>query len=270
MDPEFTIPPEIPTETPPLESLMEEFMATTREIENQPGADEATVFPGPSDKPNWFQALRVTRDENPLLERECKEQALRVSVDTLAAHQHSEGEAEALRAAADRVRQHQQFIQNETISHVDYLRAIAECTSFCAPLAAQLIQCHVLSVARLEHGIVLFDLGSDVVDPSFRSGLIDTVSRQLADDPSRKAALIGRASRIGDLRLNRALSARRALAVKDALMASGVVGERIETMWFGWEPPQISFPIAGEYGLSELFETAGAQKINQSVIVVVY
>ncbi len=270
VDPEFEIPPEIPTETPPLESLMDEFMATTREIEDQPGAEEATEFPGPPEKPNWFQALRVTRDENPLLERECKEQALRVSVDTLAAHQHSEGEQEALRAAADHMREHQRFIQNQTVSHADYLRAIAECTSFCAPLVAQLIQCHILSVARLEHGIVLFEIGSDAVDPSFRRGLIDTVSGQLAAHPDRKAVLIGRASRIGDLRFNRTLSARRALAVKDALMASGVAGERIETMWFGWEPPQISFPIASEYGLSELFETAGAQKINQSVVVVVY
>lgn len=269
-EPDLAIPPDVPTETPPLESLMDEFMATSRAIADQPGASEPTEFPGPPGKPNWYQSLRVTRDENPLLERECKEQAVRVSVDALAAHEGVEGEQAALREAAEHMRMHQQFIQNEDISHADYLRAIAECTSFCAPLVAQLIQCHILSVARLEHGIVLFDLGSDVVEPGFRSGLLETVSQKLAAEPERKTVLIGRASRIGDLRLNRTLSARRALAVKDALMASGVAGERIETMWFGWEPPQISVPIASEYGLSDLFETAGLEKINQSVVVVVY
>ncbi len=42
----------------------------------------------------------------------------------------------------------------------------------------------------------------------------------------------------------------------------------IDVVRLGTAP--ISFPIAGEYGLAELFETAGAQKINQSVVVVVY
>lgn len=254
-----------------IDSLMDELTATSEIIKDQPGAEGPTDFSGPpQDSTNWVQALRVTRDDNPLLEKQCKEQAMHMTVNSLAALEGAANMEEAQQAVAAHLRHHLETLKDGSIGHADYLREIAECKEFCAPLVAQLMQCHILSVARLEHGIVLFDLGSDVVTPAYRSGLIDTVSKQLREHGERKAVLIGRASQIGDLRHNRALSARRALAVKDALMAAGVGAERIETMWFGWEPPQISVPIASEYGLSRLFDTVGVQKINQSVVVVMY
>ncbi|PIQ37025.1 MAG: hypothetical protein COW59_09305 [Lysobacterales bacterium CG17_big_fil_post_rev_8_21_14_2_50_64_11] len=265
-----TAPAPIAANPDAIDSLLAELTATSEAIKEQPGATEATQFPGVAGPSDWIQAMRVTRDDNPLLDSACKDQAMRVSMESLAALEGAEGEHGAMQAAADHVRQHQGFIKDGSISHADYLREIAECTSFCAPLVAQLMQCHILSVARLEHGIVLFDLGSDTVTPSFKSGLLDTVSKQLQENAGHKAVLIGRASQIGDLRHNRALSARRALAVKDVLLGAGIAAERIETMWFGWEPPQISDVVASEYGVSRLYDTVGRDKINQSVVVVIY
>ena len=265
-----TAPAQIAADPNAIDSLLAELTASSEAIKDQPGATEATQFPGEPGPSDWIQALRVTRDDNPLLDSACKDQAMRVSMEALAALEGAEGEHGAMQATADHVRQHQGFIKDGNISHADYLREIAECTSFCAPLVAQLMQCHILSVARLEHGIVLFDLGSDTVSSSFKTGLLDTVSKQLKENGGRKAVLIGRASQIGDLRHNRALSARRALAVKDTLLAAGISAERIETMWFGWEPPQISDVVASEYGVSRLYDTVGRDKINQSVVVVVY
>lgn len=260
-----------PADPNAIDSLMDELTATSEVIKNQPGAEGPTDFSGlPQDSTNWVQALRVTRDDNPLLEKQCKEQAMHMTVNSLAALEGAENMEEAQKLVADHLRQHLETLKDGSIGHADYLREIAECKEFCAPLVAQLMQCHVLAVARLEHGIVLFDLGSDVVTPAYRSGLIDTVSKQLREHAERKVVLIGRASQIGDLRHNRALSARRALAAKDALLAAGIAAERIETMWFGWEPPQISDVIASEYGVSRLYDTVGRDKINQSVVVVIY
>jgi outer membrane protein OmpA-like peptidoglycan-associated protein len=260
-----------PVDPNAIDSLMDELTATSEVIKDQPGAEGPTDFSGlPQDSTNWVQALRVTRDDNPLLEKQCKEQAMHMTVNSLAALDGAENMEEAQKLVADHLRQHLETLKDGSIGHADYLREIAECKEFCAPLVAQLMQCHILSVARLEHGIVLFELGSDVVTPAYRSGLIDSVSKQLREHAERKVVLIGRASQIGDLRHNRALSARRALAAKDALLAAGIAAERIETMWFGWEPPQISDVIASEYGVSRLYDTVGRDKINQSVVVVIY
>jgi len=255
---------------PELDSLIDEFMATGESVRDRAGGEEEVRFPGPPERPNWFQALAVTRDENPLLERECKEEAMALSVDSL---RHAEGAAEdaqAMQAAVAHMREHQRFIRENRISYADYLVSIAECRSFCAPLVASLVRCHVLSVARRPHGIVGFELDSSELRPEFEEGILAEVLERLDERPGEKVLLVGRASRIGDLRYNRRLSAQRALAVKDHLVARGVDASRIETMWLGWEPPQITRSVAEEYGLADLYRTQGAQRVNQSVVVVTY
>jgi len=255
---------------PELDSLIHEFMSTGEAVRGRPGGQQEVSFPGPPGRPNWFQALAVTSDENPLLERQCKEDAMALSVDSL---RHVEGAAEgaeAMQAAVAHMQEHQRFIRENRVSYADYLKEIAECRSFCAPLVASLVRCHVLSVARQPHGIVGFELDSSVVEPEFREGILEEVALRLEQHPEEKVLLVGRASRIGDLRYNRRLSAQRALAVKDHLVAHGVDESRIETMWLGWEPPQITESVAAEYGIAELYRSQGVQSINQSVMVVTY
>ena len=126
-------------------------------------------------------------------------------------------------------------------------------------------------VHHLNHSAgALFELDSDVVALRYDDGVLARVAERMRKRPAAKVALIGRASRIGDLRYNRRLSARRSLAVRDRLLALGVPADRIKTMWFGWEPPQIQAEIAAEYGFATLFAEQGEERMNQSVLAVLY
>ena len=256
--------------SPEIEQLIEEFMSTGEAIAGRPGGQDSVKFPGPGNKPNYFQALMVTQAENPLLEEQCKKEALQLSVDALQIAQGLRSEEAALRAAAEHMREHQDFIKSHEVSYSGYLKEIGECREFCGPLVAHLMKCQVLSVARSSHGIVLFDFDSDAVEPRYGEGVIARVSGELDGNGERNVVLIGRASKIGDLKYNRRLSARRTLAVRDRLLELDVPEERIHTMWFGWEPPQIGAWVAKEYGLEDLYLAKGELLLNQSVMVVLY
>jgi outer membrane protein OmpA-like peptidoglycan-associated protein len=253
-----------------LDELIDEFMTASVATTGRSGAHEPAEFPGEKERPDWFQLLAVTRAENPLLEERCRRQALQLSVEHFAEASGIEDEQEAMRSAAEHIRMHQDFVRSHGISYSDYLRQISECRAFCAPVVARLMQCQVLSVARNPHGIVLFDLDSSSVDARYQEGALSNLVTQLGKDPARKVALIGRASRLGSLRYNRRLSAQRALAVRDQLIDLGVDPARLETMWFGWEPPQLSAWVADQYGMRDLYERVGELHINQSVVAVVY
>ncbi len=256
--------------SPEIEQLIEEFMSTGEAIAGRPGGQDSVKFPGPGNKPNYFQALMVTQAENPLLEDECKKEALQLSVDALQIAQGLRTGEEALRAAAQHMQEHQDFIKSHEVSYSGYLKEIGECREFCGPLVAHLMKCQVLSVARSDHGIVLFSFDSDGVDPRYDEGVLERVTEELRGNGERNVVLIGRASKIGDLQYNRRLSARRTLAVRDELLERNVDTQRIQTMWFGWEPPQISAWVADEYGLAKLYESEGELQMNQSVMVVLY
>jgi outer membrane protein OmpA-like peptidoglycan-associated protein len=253
-----------------IDSLVSEFLATSDAVANRPDGMRPVVFTGSEGRPDWYQALVVTNKENPLLEEECKKEALSISVETLREAHGIEEEAAALQQAAHHMREHQDFASSHAISYADYLHEIASCRAFCAPLVAHLVRCQVLAVSHSPHGIVLFDLDSDQVDPRYESGLVDEAVATLKQDPRSRVLLAGRASKIGDLRYNRRLSARRALAVRDKLIERGAPADRIKTMWFGWEPPQISSWIASRYGFESLYAREGGHRMNQSVMLVIY
>lgn len=254
-----------------INSLIDEFMNTGEAIEGQPGGEQPVYFEGGS-KPNYYQGLRVTRSNNPMLEDDCKKQATEFAVNAIGEFEgHDEHEKnEAMRAAAIHMAEHMEFIQNNQISYAEYMQEISECKEFCGPLIANLIKCHVVSVARHEHDIILFNLDSDYVASEYADGVINEIARKIKQSPGKKVALYGRASLIGDLLYNRMLSRKRALAVKDKLVKKGVPSSNIETMFFGWEPPQISDWIADEYGLEHIYHEKGKKKINQSVMAVLY
>ena len=253
-----------------IDSLVSEFLATSEAVAGRPDGARPVVFTGEKGRPDWYQALVVTNKENPLLQEECKKEALSISVETLRQAHGIEDDSAALQQAAHHMREHQDFAASHAISYADYLNEIASCRAFCAPLVAHLVRCQVLAVSHSPHGIVLFDLDSDQVDSRYESGLIDEAVRTLKEDPRSRVLLVGRASKIGDLRYNRRLSARRSLAVRDELIERGAPADRIKTMWFGWEPPQISSWIASRYGFDSLYTREGAHRMNQSVMLVIH
>jgi len=251
------------------ERSMNELFETSDTIADEPGADAPMTFSG-SDQPRWLQGLTVTRSDNPMLEQACREQALANNTQRLLDQGAYDGESETLRATMEHMHMHHEFIRDNRISYAEYLKSLSQCTEFCAPLVASLMDCHVLSVARRPHGIVLFELGSSRVDTDFRDGVIREMARNYLDDPERSILLVGRASQIGDLAYNRRLAAQRALAVRDELTAGGVPFERIRPIWFGWEPPQIDPVVAEEYGFDTLLTEHGRDAINQSVVMVIF
>lgn len=254
-----------------IESLIEQFVNTSEAIAGQPGGEEVVDFPG-GRKPKYYQGLKVTESKNPMLESGCIKQATEFAVKAIGRFEgHGEDERnEAVRAAAKHMAEHQEFIKNNKISYSEYMKEISECKEFCGPLVANLIKCHVLSVARKEHDIILFNLDSDYVASEYADGVINEIAGKIRRSPGKKVALYGRASLTGNLLYNRSLAQRRALAVKDYLLKKGVPASNIEALWFGWEPPQISHWIADEYGLKHIYREKGEKKINQSVMAVLY
>jgi len=257
-----------------VDSLIREFMTTSESIRGREGDDPVSVDSTTANQPALYSVLTATKDDNPLLTRRCKREAAEFSVDRLAESLGLESGAESVKAAARHIQGHIDDIERMggDISYSQYLRTIANCEEFCAPLVAHLLQCHTLSVARLDHGVVLFDFDRHRVDAGYlgEAGLLTRVAEMLRSDPGLKVFLVGRASKIGNLRYNRRLSAQRTLEVRDALTARGIGEERIETSWFGWEPPQLTAAMAREYGLGGLYERVGRASLNQSVMVILY
>jgi len=253
-----------------LERTMNKLFESSEQLEEQPGSEAPVEFEGGAENPRWFQGLTVAKSENPMLTRQCRKQALNTTAEDLREQLGLDERSSALDEAVRHVAEHQEFIQGEEISYAEYLRSIAECQEFCAPLVASMIQCHVVSVARHPHGPVLFDLGAAAVQARYKQGVIADMIDRYRERDNAQILLVGRASRIGDLRYNRRLSAQRALAVQDELIERGVPRERVRPLWFGWEPPQIDRDVAEEYGIAAMMDELGTDRLNQSVMMVLF
>ena len=134
----------------------------------------------------------------------------------------------------------------------------------------RLVGCHVLAVQNLDHDLVFFAFDSHEVNDIRSRDAISRVVRAVRDSSDKRILLIGRASRIGPLGYNRRLSGLRARAVGDQLANMGIELGRISTLTFGYEPPQIDSRIASAYGLADLYAREGQNRLNQSVMMVVY
>ncbi|MFU8876688.1 MAG: OmpA family protein [Wenzhouxiangellaceae bacterium] len=251
------------------ERSLQELFDTSAGIAEETGADEPMTFSG-DDQPRWLQGLTVTRSENPMLEQQCREQALAGNTQRLQDEGRYASDEETLHATVEHMHMHHEFIRDQRVSYADYLASLVECEEFCAPLVASLMQCHVLSVARKPHAIVLFGLDSSRVESGYRNGVIGEMASHYLNNPESSILVIGRASQIGDLTYNRRLAAQRALAVRDELTGAGVPFEKIRPIWFGWEPPQLDHRIAEEYGIAELYQQHGKAALNQSVVMVIF
>lgn len=249
---------------------LDELFVTAEIIDDQQGGDDPVVFEGDFNQPRWLQGLTVTKSDNPMLEDACRQQAVKKVTLQAAEKMHIRGAEQALQATLDHMQQHADFIRNNEISHTDYLRSLAECETYCAPLVASLMQCHILSVARRPHGIVLFDLASTHVEAAYEDGIIAELAEEFSRQEGAQVLVVGRASQIGDLRYNRRLAGQRALAVRDRLVNAGVPLEKIRPIWFGWEPPQIDAFMAAEYGMNDMFQSNGKDLMNQSVVLVLF
>jgi len=79
---------------------------------------------------------------------------------------------------------------------------------------------------------IYFDTGSSAINARGRM-IVNRVAYVIANGGPARVTVIGRTDRVGAAPDNRALSARRANAVRDALVAAGVPAAAIDTSWIG-------------------------------------
>lgn len=155
-------------------------------------------------------------------------------------------------------------------SHLnDKLGHVKKCPA-CAAHVSHMIYQHEEAVASAPvRKIVLFHLGDDQLTPMMQDSVRD-FALTVRNHPGARVCLIGRASRIGGWQFNCRLSECRSDAVADALRDYGIPGERITTLWLGFDSPQLSPLNCSKYDLDSVFRKAGSQRMNQSVMMVLY
>jgi outer membrane protein OmpA-like peptidoglycan-associated protein len=104
-------------------------------------------------------------------------------------------------------------------------------------------------------GDVLFDTGRAEIKPGGMRNMDKLVSF-LQTYPQRRAQVEGFTDSVGSDSMNQDLSARRADAVRSALVSRGIAGDRIGTQGYGE-----SFPVAGN-------DSAGGRQMNRRVEIV--
>lgn len=104
-------------------------------------------------------------------------------------------------------------------------------------------------------GDVLFDTGrAELKSGGMRN--MDKLVSFLQNNPKRRAQVEGFTDSVGGDSMNQELSARRADAVRSALVSRGVAGDRIGTQGYGE-----AFPVAGN-------DSAGGRQMNRRVEIV--
>ena len=248
-----------------MERLSEEL---ARELE--PYAEDAALDSLAVERPGEEDfSLVVLGDANPMISDECYKLALRHAAAEMMQTDSSLGPAEAVRKGMAHVARGRQDAHTQGRTYGEFFRHVVQCEEWCEPMVVNLEQCHVEAVARLRPWPVFFDLNSAAVDDQFTMEL-SIVTEEISRADGARILLIGRGSRMGDRNHNRVLSRLRAEAVRDRLVALGAPPDRIQLLWFGWEPPQIGPEVARAYNLTDAWLLYGEHALNQSVMVVVY
>jgi len=200
-----------------------------------------------------FGSNPVTSSKNPLVDSAAREAWLAQAIENVGYDMVSKHLAE--QAAA---------LKDGRINRSQWYEHVAKCTMICNPVVQGLLYEHVRQVAAKPHLLVVFATNSAEPSDSQRAKL-GTFMKNLPE--GMRFLLIGRASRTGQLEYNRHLSALRVNGVRTDLIRRGVPGEKIQLFWLGYEPPQITAPIAKAYGLDPALDDLAR---NRSVMVVAF
>jgi outer membrane protein OmpA-like peptidoglycan-associated protein len=148
-------------------------------------------------------------------------------------------EAEAARRTAAETARELDVQRRATEEQTQAAQAAAERAR---ALESELEELEAENTARglvLTLGDVLFESGQATLQPGAESTL-SRLAQFMRDYPERSVRIEGHTDSVGSDALNQALSERRAGAVRDALLARGVDGNRIETIGLGESRPVAS------------------------------
>jgi OOP family OmpA-OmpF porin len=121
--------------------------------------------------------------------------------------------------------------------HRQFLAALAQLEGQPQPAA----QPAAPPVAPAHEYRVYFEFDKSELLPEAQQ-ILQQVARQAQADPALRVVLVGKADRSGSDAYNMKLSHRRAEAVHDALVKSGVPAGRIDTRWVGERQPPVPTP----------------------------
>ncbi len=248
-----------------LERLAAELVRELTPYANDRSLDSLSIKnPGEDDF-----AIVVLGEDNPMISDECYKLALRHAAERMQEMHPEMSIVEAMQAGIVHVHEGKEHAREHGRTYGEFFQHVAQCDAWCRPMVVNLEKCHLEAVASLRPWAVFFDYNSGIVKSDFDADLVRVIE-EISTGETRQVLLIGRASRTGDKAYNRALSQRRVLAVREKLVTFGVDADRIKTLWFGWEPPQITETIAQQYGLGDVFAVHGANAMNQSVMMLVF
>ena len=196
----------------------------------------------------------LTGQENPLLSSDTRQRWLAEAIRNV-------GDQEALEHLTEEAAK----LRSSAVSLAEWYQHVVACKEVCNLVVLGLLQEHIRRVQDLPHTLALFETGREELAGAEREKILEFIAD--ADDPSTRLLLIGRASRVGNRALNRELSRRRVENARQMIAEAGIDPTRIETLWLGYEPPQITETVAERYGLNPAL---GEQRLNQSVLVVVH
>ena len=201
-----------------------------------------------------FGANPLTQDRNPLLNPEVREAWI----------------AEAIRNVGDRdliahLTEESEKLRGGTVTLAEWYEHVAACREVCNLVVLGLLQEHIRRVQTLPHQLLLFNVNDDQIRADLSTDLDRFVSSKISGQT--RFLLIGRASRTGQREYNRDLSRRRVEAAQQKLVELGVPSSKIEALWLGYEPPQISDALAARYSVDA---SLSAEQRNQSVLLVAH
>ena len=212
----------------------------------------------------------ATNVENPMISENCRTESLVAAVQHWQHEEHLSPE-DAFEKSEKHLRSQQEEF-SRGITFTQWLKHIAACKLFCNVAVLRLLQCHIESVARHPHDIVLFDFDSHTVAPTSEQDKISRFAAEIDNNPGKNILLLARASQAGTAgkNYNRHLSLLRGQAVQQVLLTKRVPADKIKVQHLGNEEPQLNQWIARLYGMQDIYQQVGPTAINQSVMLVLY
>lgn len=211
----------------------------------------------------------LTFRSNPLITRQCREAAYRISEDNIAGN--GQTYTERLKGIAALWQDIHEG--KESLTAEKYTRVVNKC-DVCGPIVNELLWCHVRAVRSNPHTVVFFHVGEAGVQEDDR----DQLKTFIESNGERSFVVEARASYLSpeeDALVNEELARRRAASVVSVLQDAGVPQGRIKTIEVVWTPPLLNEEkMASEYGLSETWQRQTGEKeklyLNQSVVITAY
>jgi len=239
------------------------------------------VQPPAGSESTIFEIYPLAERDNPLIDHQCRAQAIKEGVAT--DPEHARAENESYQQHASRLEQGHfpgdghNHSRDDFLTNAEYQAHLEDC-EVCGPTVNRILHCHVEGIRQRPKTVVFFDVGATRLSDTQRQRLRRFLAENGAD--GRRVMIISRASDLStaerpeDPHLNARLARERAQAVQRHLMSLGMAYQDIKIKEAVWTPPRLNdMRVASAYGIDAELERlmrTDARYANQSAVVVMY